>query len=250
MIEPLTRQQIDQFIHSGFVRIEGAFPKSIAEQVREILWNDTGLNKHDRSTWTKAVVRLGMYSQEPFIQAANTRKLHQAFDQLIGKNRWIPCNSMGTFPIRFPSKEDPGDTGWHVDASFPGHDPADYFNWRINIKSKGRALLMLFLFSDVDRFDAPTKIKVGSHLNVARVLSEAGDAGFTFMELAERLTSLPDSETALATGEAGTVYLCHPFIVHAAQPHHGQEPRFMAQPPLILRDEAILDQPKYSYTPL
>ena len=31
----------------------------------------------------------------------------------------------------------------------------------------------------------------------------------------------------------GTVYLCHPFLVHAAQPHRGTEPRFMAQPPLL-----------------
>jgi hypothetical protein len=37
---------------------------------------------------------------------------------------------------------------------------------------------------------------------------------------------------ALATGSPGDVYLCHPFLVHAAQPHHGLRPRFMAQPPL------------------
>jgi hypothetical protein len=40
---------------------------------------------------------------------------------------------------------------------------------------------------------------------------------------------------ALALGAAGTVYLCHPFLVHAAQPHHGNTPRFMAQPPLYPR---------------
>jgi hypothetical protein len=29
------------------------------------------------------------------------------------------------------------------------------------------------------------------------------------------------------------VYLCHPFLVHGAQRHQGQRPRFMAQPPLL-----------------
>jgi hypothetical protein len=29
------------------------------------------------------------------------------------------------------------------------------------------------------------------------------------------------------------VYLCHPFLVHAAQPHQGERPRFLAQPPLL-----------------
>jgi len=36
----------------------------------------------------------------------------------------------------------------------------------------------------------------------------------------------------LATGTVGDVYLCHPFLVHAAQPHRGRAPRFMAQPSL------------------
>jgi hypothetical protein len=36
----------------------------------------------------------------------------------------------------------------------------------------------------------------------------------------------------MAVGPAGTVYLCHPFLVHAAQTHRGTTPRFMAQPPL------------------
>src|SRR5690606_11445752 len=107
----------------------------------------------DSSTWVKPVVWLGMYSQQPFIQAANTPKLHSAFDQLVGKGKWIPCMSMGAFPIRFPSEVDSGDTGWHVDAGFPGSDPNDFFEYRINVQSKGRGLLMLFLFSDVGEND-------------------------------------------------------------------------------------------------
>ena len=47
---------------------------------------------------------------------------------------------------------------------------------------------------------------------------------------ADATADLPE---ALATGEAGTVYLCHPFLVHAAQPHRGINPKLMAQPPLI-----------------
>jgi hypothetical protein len=40
---------------------------------------------------------------------------------------------------------------------------------------------------------------------------------------------------AAATGPAGTVFFCHPFLVHAAQTHHGATPRFLAQPPLYPR---------------
>jgi hypothetical protein len=43
-----------------------------------------------------------------------------------------------------------------------------------------------------------------------------------------------------ATGEAGAVYLRHPFLVHAAQIHRGTRPRFLAQPPLLPRSPTEL----------
>ena len=95
---------------------------------------------------------------------------------------------------------------------------------------------MLFLFSDVGEQDAPTRILKGSHIDVARLLEPAGDEGLSFMELADRLQALPFREEALATGPAGTVYLCHPFLVHAAQRHSGKVPKFMALPPLLVRN--------------
>lgn len=246
----LNNQQIEQFITDGFVRIDRAFGKDLAKKAREILWKDIPADPNDPGTWTKPVVRLGMYSQQPFVQAANTEGLYAAFNQLVGKTRWLPCMSMGTFPVRFPSPDDPGDTGWHVDAGFPGADPGNFFDWRINVRSRGRALLMLFLFSDVGKEDAPTRIRIGSHLDVARVLSGPGDDGLSFMELAGKLADLPRRDEVLATGEAGTVYLCHPFIVHAAQPHHGKTPRFLAQPPLQLKEPLVLERPDCIYTPL
>jgi hypothetical protein len=108
----------------------------------------------------------------------------------------------------------------------------------LNLRSRGRALLMLFLFSDTGPDDAPTRIKVGSHLDVPPFLVAAGDRGMSFgaacaaMGAAGKLDS-PDRGLALATGHPADVYLCHPFLIHAAQAHRGQEPRFMAQPPLI-----------------
>ncbi len=64
---------------------------------------DTGCDPGDPATWTKPVIRLGMYAQPPCVAAANTPVLHRAFNQLAGPGRWFPCQSMGTFPVRFPS---------------------------------------------------------------------------------------------------------------------------------------------------
>ncbi len=237
--------QVDQFIADGFVRLDRAFPRELADECRALLWADTGCDPHDPTTWVKPVVRLGNYPQAPFRAAANTPALHAAFDRLVGPGRWRPCGSVGTFPVRFPSAADPGDAGWHVDVSFGfDEDPTDFFSWRANVRSKGRALLLLFLFSDVGPDDAPTRIRAGSHLDIARRLAPAGEAGLTLRELAatgfEESAARPE---ALATGEAGTVYLCHPFLVHSAQLHRGKTPRFMAQPPLLPTAETPLAPP-------
>lgn len=241
---------VASFIANGFIRIDRAFPKSAAEEARAILWRDTGCDPHDRATWTRPVVRLGQYGQPPFREAANSPALHAAFDALVGAGRWLPRPALGTFPIRFPSPDDPGDDGWHVDASF-GEDNPDFMEWRINIHSRGRALLMLFLFSDVGPDDAPTRIRAGSHIDIARRLAPAGEEGLTLRELAvDGFAESAERPEVRAVGEAGTVYLCHPFLVHAAQRHRGTEPRFMAQPPLIPREPIRIERADGAYSPV
>jgi hypothetical protein len=238
------------FIRDGFLRIDNAFSRELAEEARSILWRDTGCKPDDPSTWTKPVVRLGMYSQRPFVEAANTPLLHDAFNLLVGPGRWLPCRSMGTFPVRFPSAEDPGDAGWHIDVSFGLENP-DFMSWRANVRSKGRALLMLFLFSDVGEDDAPTRIRAGSHADIARVLAPAGEEGLSLGELARNgFAESASRPEVLATGTAGTVYLCHPFLVHSAQPHRGTQPRFMAQPPLLPAQPFNLDAPPQARCPV
>lgn len=238
--------EVQRFIEDGFLRVDQAFPRELADECREILWRDTGLDPRDPATWTKPVVRLGDHAQAPFRRAANTARLHAVFDQIVGPRRWIPRPSLGTFPIRFPSADDPGDAGWHVDAGYEGDDGS----LRLNVTSRGRALLLLFLFSRVGVDDAPTRIRVGSHLDVPRLLEPAGEAGLSFMELAEGLDISARRPVALAVGEPGDVYVCHPFLVHAAQPHHGSVPRFMAQPPLYPAQPLELDRDDGGYSPV
>lgn len=233
----LSAAQIDQFVRDGFVRIDEAFPRELADACRRILWLATGCAEDSPATWTRPVVRIGEIPHQLFRDAANTPRLHAAYDAIVGPGRWLPRGSLGTFPIRFPSSVDPGDCGWHIDVSFGVEDEPDFLEWRANVSSKGRALLMLFLFSDVSDQDAPTRLRIGSHLDIARRLEPHGEGGLTLGELAS--TGFAESSRrpeAVATGPAGTVYLCHPFLVHAAQPLlRGRRPRFLGQPPLLPR---------------
>ena len=233
----LTSHQVQNFIDDGFVKIENAFSTDLAKQGRDELWAVIGLSPDEPENWIQPVIRVGSKTSAPFLEAANTPRLRRAYDQLAGGGRWLAPKGLGTFPIRFPSPKSPGDDGWHVDMSFGDANP-DFMEWRANVKSSGRALLMLFLFSDVGPDDAPTKIRKGSHAAIARELLPYGDAGATLRQLfANGYASTEDCKVELATGAAGTVYLCYPFLVHAAQPHRGVRPRFMAQPPLLPKAE-------------
>ena len=95
--------------------------------------------------------------------------------------------------------------------------------------------------------DAPTRIRVGSHYDIPPLLERFGEDGTCQLSLAETGADRP---IALATGEAGTVYLCHPFLIHAAQPHRGRRPRFMAQPPLAPAVPLSLERNDRAYSPV
>jgi hypothetical protein len=253
----LSEDQVRRFIEEGFVRIDGAFPREIADTGLAALWQATGCDRHDPATWTRPVIRVGpvndWHGTQPlsFRDAANTPALYEAVDKLVGPERWRPRPNVGNFVVRFPSHADPGDLGWHIDVSFPGEtgDPEgrDYSAWRVNITSRGRALLMLFLFSDVGENDAPTRIRIGSHFDVAQILAPAGEAGMADLQLADVGA---ERDIALATGEAGTVYLCHPFLIHGAQKHRGTTPRFMSQPPLGPATPLPLERADGAYSPV
>jgi hypothetical protein len=227
--------QVASFIDNGYVHIPDAFPRALAEECRTIIWQDLNASPDDPGSWPTPAAFRPDYPSTPFVSAAATPRLCSAYDALVGPGRWAPRRSLGGFVIRFPGQETAVLDGWHVDASFPGPDssPTDYLSWRINIHSKNRALLMLFLFSDTGEQEAPTRLRVGSHKEVARILEPEGDAGLDARELAARADpATADLPTAHATGRAGDVYLCHPFLVHAGQPNRGSHPRFLAQPNL------------------
>src|SRR5438552_2289438 len=162
----LSDDQIQQFIRDGFVRIDRAFPRELADEARTILWRDTGCDPHNQATWTKPVIRLSGYKDAPFLKAERTPVLHAAFDRIVGEGRWRlgSLGFGGTFVVRFPHPDEPGDDSWHIDTSFSpdGGDPNER---RANVRSRGRALLMLLLFSDVGPPDAPRRRPSGQKSN-------------------------------------------------------------------------------------
>jgi hypothetical protein len=106
------------------------------------------------------------------------------------------------------------DRGWHIDASTPRADGSRA------VSGRPHTVLLLTLLSDVGPKDAPTRIRAGSHRDVARTL------GQDMLEAG--------CPVVYPTGKAGDINVVHPFTVHAADQHRGATPRFLAQSPLML----------------
>lgn len=238
----LTKTALASFVDDGYVVVRRAVPSDVITECQKLVWTDLssrGVKRDDRSTWTQPVVRINTREEGPFVVAGTARVLWDAYDQLLGEGTWWKRRGLGgTIPVRFPSEADPGDAGWHIDGSFEGPDNSYWVNFR----SKMRGLLVLFLLTDVDELSAPTRILRGSHLDVPRILVPFGEEGIRFSHVAPRL---PDStlerQQVLAVGTAGDVYICHPFLVHAASwPHRGGQARMIAQPGVAILESLAL----------
>jgi hypothetical protein len=196
---------------------------------RELIWQSLaqrGQFRQDPATWP-ALARIDDLDAEAFTEAGLSPALTGAYDTLIGPGRWkSPVDVGRAVMVRFPS-EDRAGAGYHIEGSYPG--PAGQ-RWWVNVHSRARGLLALFLLTDVGPDDAPTRLVRGSHLTVARFLAPYGEAG-TDADTDLWYPSTLCRPITHATGTAGDVYLCHPFIVHTATwPHHGAGPRMIAQP--------------------
>jgi ectoine hydroxylase-related dioxygenase (phytanoyl-CoA dioxygenase family) len=154
---------------------------------------------------------------------------------LLGPGRWWRREGVGgSIPVRFPNGQEAADTGWHLDGGYE----LDGSRW-VNVHARHGGLLALFLFSDVDEDSAPTRLRVGSHQDTARLLADAGERGLEWSAAARAAgQASAHRPVALATGTAGDVFLCHQHLVHSASGlHRGRTPRIMAQPTIVLLGE-------------
>jgi hypothetical protein len=219
----------DEFAERGFLKVTEAVPRRVAEAAQNALWAQIGLSPDHPEAWMRPVVwAADLRGEGPFGALARSRKLAAALDLVCGVDGWRPRGSLGNIPIRFPGTPADDDRGWHVDLNTPGPDGS----WAVS--GRPHTLLLLTILSDVGPDDAPTRIRVGSHRDVATVLGTQSFDAYECGPLVDGVSSARD--IALATGMPGDMYVVHPFTVHAADEHRGHVPRFMAQAPVLLAE--------------
>lgn len=228
VIDPDTDSSIaETFVENGFVKIERPSLRSAADRARAGLWAQLGLSENDPAGWTEPVRWASdMVGAGPFGALTNSPELTEALDAICGVGGWTPRGALGNIPVRFPVPPTVDDRGWHIDAN----TPCDDGSWVVS--RRPHTVLVLTLLSEVGPSDAPTRIRVGSHLDAVDVLDDEGQSAFEVGPLLDAASR--DRRVAYATGSPGDVYVVHPFTVHAADEHRGATPRFMAQGPVML----------------
>jgi hypothetical protein len=235
---------LDGFVRDGYVAVREAVDADTVAACRELIWagmQQRGVHRDDPGSWPPLVEGMSDLAGEPFVAAYMSPPLIAAYDELIGPGRWVPSVDIGeAVVVRFPAEDERANAGYHIEGSYdpPARQPG---RWWVNIRSRARGLLALFLLTDVGRHDAPTRLLCGSHLAVPQFLAPYGDAG-TDSDAEFWRPSTLCMTAAHATGKAGDVFLCHPFMVHTATwPHRGTGPRMIAQPAVNAPDGFALD---------
>ena len=203
------QRDVDQFVELGYCVVRGAVPPAVAGRV-------VGhVRDHDRSPpqpWH--LVERSVYDLPTLVEAV-TAAVRAAFDRLTGSVGWHLAANWG-FPVRGPGPLAPL---WHIDG--------DWF--RHHVHAGDQVLTPIFLWQDVGENDGPTLLAAGSHQEVARLLAEHEPDGIAGDRIGDVVNQhVQPSRVDAATGRAGDVYVCHPFLAHSVNPVGCARPRFIS----------------------
>lgn len=218
---------VDAFCRDGFVKVAQPALRAVADRARAALWHQIGWAPDEPGQWSEPVRwAADLTGQGPFGHLVRSPAVADALDRLCGVGGWQPRGALGNIPVRFPVSPPAADRGWHIDANTPLPDGS----WAVS--GRPQTVLLLTLLSEVGEDDAPTRIRAGSHRDVAAGLGDEPLDPMAAGPLVDGVSS--ERPVRYATGSPGDVYVVHPFTVHAADAHRGREPRFMAQGPVML----------------
>lgn len=143
----LSQEEIDHFMRHGFIRIEGCFSQSKADQWAGGVWKRLGVSPTDKSTWTTEISYMDETKVEPIKTFAP--KAWDAMCQLLGGEDRIAYESAtwnDAFIVNLGSPQSEGTwpspadlSGWHVEGDFFTHF----------LDSPEQALLVIPLFTDI-----------------------------------------------------------------------------------------------------
>lgn len=102
--------ELERFVGEGYVVVRSTFPTELAEECRRSAAQQLGIDLADPNTWRRPVVR-GVPTGDCFRRAANCPRVLGVVGQVVNPDAWQTRPNLGAFVVRFPSPDDPGDSG-------------------------------------------------------------------------------------------------------------------------------------------
>ena len=248
----LTDGQVQSFLDNGYLVVKDCLDTSVAESWIAEAYDRLGYDRNDPSTWAKDIIWMDHQNHLPVHQVAP--KAWDALLDIIGGEDRLEPRVMGitsshftsinsflwsdSFIVNFHRGADqpwqppsPNVKGWHKDGSYFKHF----------LDSREQALLPIVMWSDMlhqggGTFIAPDSVRV-----IARYLAEHPEGvnpkDFNFQGLISQCTRFEE-----VTGNAGDVAILHPFMLHASSQNTIKQPRFMTNPPVVLKEPMNLNR--------
>ena len=232
--QELTVEQARHFLDRGYVIVEQAVARDLAEQWRAFAFQRLGYEPDDPTTWTEPRVHLPIMNRKPV--AAIAPRAWAAIGDLLGGAQRVKNGagySIGdSFIINFNFGADqpweppsPSVEGWHKDGDF----------FRHFLDSPEQGLLTIVIWSDIEPRSGGTFVAADSIAPIARHLAAhpegllPSEAGFgALIDQCAKFVEL--------TGRTGDVVLIHPYMLHSASRNPSGRPRFITNPAVALSE--------------
>ncbi|MGW7682596.1 phytanoyl-CoA dioxygenase family protein [Kribbella sp. NPDC054772] len=235
----LTADELDVFERDGIVKLPSAFATDDAARMRDALWRELsarhGMDPGDRSTWTTLrPTGLKTTKSDRRAHAILSPTVRSALDGLLGA--WEEPKNQGQVLVTMPEG-----VPWAV--------PHRQWHTDVGFETAPDSVKIWALLGDLEPGGGGTPQVAGSHKVIERFLTTTderefkavrdqvlrSDPWFRNLTAEQRsvdpmapadLDGLPVRVVEL-TGQAGDVYLTHPWILHSIAPNAAEAPRMM-----------------------
>jgi hypothetical protein len=247
----LSGEQIEQFVSRGFVRVNDCFSRELALDLTRKACERLYCSIDDPATWPVGRPRApetGRVECSEF----SPRAWQAACELVGGEDRALrPCTWGDGFIINFgrqPEHE------WHPPSATIRpyelwHKDGDFFRHFLDSPEQG--LLVVALFSDIQRRGGATSIACDSVGHIARLLAD-NPQGLLPSELRAPASEIIGRCTDFVelTGSIGDVVFLHPYMLHSQSLNTLPVARFIINPPVKLQQPMSFDRPDGAYSPV
>lgn len=225
MSGPLPAGAIEHFRRFGYIRLRQAFrvgEGTLAQRWLELAEHRVGAQDLSGPVSLPPTRLVEIEKVAPQVWAA--------MGQLVGgvERLRTPAHWSDAFLVQDAWEEPARDIAWHVDGDF----------FRHFLDSPEQALLVFVLWTDVKPESGPTRIVPESIGAVSRFLAQHPE-GVEQMEIPAREIAERSSKVVDVLGDAGDVWLLHPFMVHGSLPCSGRAPRRVISNPVARRVDPL-----------